>query len=159
VRDGILVDKYLQTSVPGVFAAGDVANAQHPLYGRGIRVEHWANALHQGPVAARNMLGRPEAYDKVPYFFSDQYDVGMEYAGYAPTWDRVVVRGDPASREFIAFWLVDDRIVAGMNVGVWDVTDDIQSLIRTGATVDDGRLADTDVPVEDLALTTEAGAA
>ncbi len=159
VRDGILVDKYLQTSVSGVFAAGDVALASHPLYGRLIRVEHWANALHQGPVAARNMLGRPEAYDKVPYFFSDQYDVGMEYAGYAPTWDRVVVRGDPASREFIAFWLVDDRVVAGMNVGVWDVTDHIQNLIRTGATVDDRRLADTDVPVEDLALTTEAGAA
>jgi 3-phenylpropionate/trans-cinnamate dioxygenase ferredoxin reductase component len=159
VRDGILVDQYLQTSVPGVFAAGDVANAQHPRYGRGIRVEHWANALHQGPVAARSMLGRREAYDKVPYFFSDQYDIGMEYAGYAPTWDRVVVRGDPASREFIAFWLVDDRVVAGMNVGVWDVTDHIQSLIRTRAIVDDRRLADTDVPVEDLALTTEAGAA
>jgi 3-phenylpropionate/trans-cinnamate dioxygenase ferredoxin reductase component len=159
VRDGILVDKYLQTSMPGVFAAGDVANAQHPLYGRGIRVEHWANALHQGPVAARNMLGRPEPYDNVPYFFSDQYDVGMEYAGYAPTWDRIVLRGDPASREFIAFWLVDDRVVAGMNVGVWDVTDHIQNLIRTRATVDDRRLADADVPVEDLAHTTEAGAA
>jgi 3-phenylpropionate/trans-cinnamate dioxygenase ferredoxin reductase component len=159
VRDGILVDKYLQTSVPGVFAAGDVANAQHPLYGRGIRVEHWANALHQGPVAARNMLGRPEAYVKVPYFFSDQYDVGMEYAGYAPTWDRVVVRGDPASREFIAFWLLDDRVIAGMNVGVWDVTEYIQELIRARVTVDDRRLADTDVPVEDLAPTSAAGAA
>jgi 3-phenylpropionate/trans-cinnamate dioxygenase ferredoxin reductase subunit len=159
VGDGILVDKYLETSMPGVFAAGDVAMAHHPLYGRAIRVEHWSNALHQGPVAARNMLGRREAYDNVPYFFSDQYDVGMEYAGYAPTWDRVIVRGDPASREFIAFWLVDDRVVAGMNVGVWDVTEHIQNLIRTRATVDDRRLADTNVPVEDLALTTEAGAA
>jgi 3-phenylpropionate/trans-cinnamate dioxygenase ferredoxin reductase component len=158
VRDGILVDEYLQTSMPGVFAAGDVARAEHPLYGRGIRVEHWANALHQGPVAARNMLGRREAYDKVPYFFSDQYDVGMEYAGYAPTWDRVVVRGDPASREFIAFWLLDDRVVAGMNVGIWDVTDHIQNLIRTRATVDNRRLADTDVPVEDLARTTKVSA-
>ena len=142
-----------------MFAAGDVAMAHHPLYGRRIRVEHWANALHQGPVAARNMLGRSEPFDRVPYFFSDQYDVGMEYAGYAPAWDRVVFRGDPASREFIAFWLVDDRVVAGMNVGVWDVTDAIQDLIRARVTVDDRRLADTDVPLEDLAPATEAGAA
>jgi 3-phenylpropionate/trans-cinnamate dioxygenase ferredoxin reductase component len=159
VANGILVDEHLQTSVPGVFAACDVAMAHHPLYGRAIRVEHWANALRQGPVAARNMLGRPEAYDNVPYFFSDQYDVGMEYAGYAPTWERVVMRGDPASREFIAFWVLGDRVVAGMNVGVWDVTDDIQNLIRTRVTVDDRRLADTDVPLGDLAPTTEAGAA
>ena len=159
VGDGIVVDEYLQTSKPGVFAAGDVAMAHHPLYGRGIRVEHWANALHQGPVAARNMLGRSDQFDRVPYFFSDQYEVGMEYAGYAPAWDRVVFRGDPASREFITFWLVDDRVVAGMNVGVWDVTDQIQNLIRARATVDDRRLADTDVPLEDLAPATETGVA
>jgi 3-phenylpropionate/trans-cinnamate dioxygenase ferredoxin reductase component len=159
VDDGIVVDEHLQTSMPGVFAAGDVAMAHYPFYGRRIRVEHWANALHQGPVAARNMLGRSEAYDRLPYFYSDQYDVGMEYAGYARSWDRVVFRGDPASREFIAFWLVDDRVVAGMNVGVWDVTDDIQNLIRARVTVDDRRLADTDVPLEDLAPATRAGVA
>ena len=159
VSDGIIVDEHLQTSMPGVFAAGDVAMAHHPLYGRPIRVEHWANALHQGPVAARNMLGRAEAYDRVPYFFSDQYDVGMEYAGHARGWDRVVFRGDPATREFIAFWLRDDRVIAGMNVGVWDVTDQIQALIRARVTVDDRRLADTGVPLEDLAPATEAGAA
>ena len=113
-----------------MFAAGDVAGAQHPFYGERIRVEHWANALHQGPVAARNMLGAGEAYDRLPYFFSDQYDVGMEYSGFARTWDRVVFRGDPASREFIAFWLAGDRVVAGMNVNVWDVVDPIQRLIR-----------------------------
>ena len=90
-----------------MFAAGDVANAQHPFYGERIRVEHWANALHQGPAAARNMLGRADAYDRLPYFFSDQYDVGMEYSGFARRWDRVVFRGDPASREFIAFWMVE----------------------------------------------------
>jgi 3-phenylpropionate/trans-cinnamate dioxygenase ferredoxin reductase subunit len=151
VDDGILVDEYLQTSMPGVFAAGDVAMTHYPLDGRRIRLEHWANALNQGPVAARNMLGRREPYDNVPYFFSDQYDIGMEYAGYARTWDRVVFRGDPASREFIAFWLVDDRVVAGMNVNVWDVNDQIQQLIRSRARVDDRRLADTDVPLEDLA--------
>ena len=159
VDDGILVDEYLQTSMPGVFAAGDVAMTHYPFYGRRIRVEHWANALHQGPVAARNMLGRSEEYCHVPYFFSDQYDVGMEYAGFASAWDRVVFRGDTASREFIAFWLVQDRVVAGMNVGVWDVTDQIQKLIRARVPVDDRHLADTDIALEDLAPTTEAGAA
>ena len=123
VDNGIVVDEHLRTSAPGVFAAGDVANAHHPFYGERVRVEHWANALHQGPVAARAMLGQAAVYDRVPYFFSDQYDVGMEYAGFARTWDRVVFRGDPASREFIAFWLTGDRVVAGMNVNVWDVID------------------------------------
>ena len=151
VRDGILVDEYLQTSMPGVYAAGDVARTDHPFFGQTIRVEHWANALHQGPAAARNMLGRSEPYDRVPYFFSDQYEVGMEYAGFARTWDRVVLRGDPESREFIAFWLAGDRVLAGMNVGVWDVTDTIQQLIRERVAVDDGRLADTGIPLADLA--------
>jgi 3-phenylpropionate/trans-cinnamate dioxygenase ferredoxin reductase subunit len=151
VDNGILVDAHLQTSADGVFAAGDVANAHHPLYDEPIRVEHWANALNQGPLAARAMLGGPAPYDNVPYFFSDQYDVGMEYAGHARRWDRVVLRGDPASREFIAFWLVGDRVLAGMNVNVWDVSDDIQRLIRDRVPVDDRRLADPDVPLEDLA--------
>jgi 3-phenylpropionate/trans-cinnamate dioxygenase ferredoxin reductase subunit len=151
IEDGILVDEHLQTSVPGVFAAGDVANAYHPLYRERVRVEHWANALHQGPAAARAMLGQPAAYDRVPYFFSDQYDLGMEYAGFAREWDRVVFRGDPAKREFIAFWMVGDRVVAGMNVNVWDVTDAIQRLIRERVAVDDRRLADPGVPLEALA--------
>jgi 3-phenylpropionate/trans-cinnamate dioxygenase ferredoxin reductase subunit len=149
--DGILVDEHLETSAPGVFAAGDVAAAHHPLYGHPIRVEHWANALHQGPVAARGMLGRPAVHDLVPYFFSDQYDVGLEYAGHARTWDRVVFRGDPASREFIAFWLRGDRVLAGMNVNVWDVTDAIQRLVRERVAVDDRRLADPGVPLDELA--------
>ena len=151
VDDGILVDEHLQTSAPGVFAAGDVANAHHPFYGERLRVEHWANALHQGPAAARAMLGQEVAYDRVPYFFSDQYDVGMEYAGFARTWDRVVFRGDPATRELVVFWLSGDRIVAGMNVNVWDVTDTIQRLIRERVAVDDRRLADPGVALEDLA--------
>jgi 3-phenylpropionate/trans-cinnamate dioxygenase ferredoxin reductase component len=152
VDNGILVDEHLQTGAPGVFAAGDAANAQHPFYGERIRVEHWANALHQGPAAARNMLDRGEAFDRLPYFFSYQYDVGMEYTGFARTWDRVVFRGDPARREFIAFWLTGDRVVAGMNVNVWDVTDPIQRLIRDRVVVDDARLSDADVPLEELAL-------
>jgi 3-phenylpropionate/trans-cinnamate dioxygenase ferredoxin reductase component len=150
IGDGILVDDRLQTSDPGVFAAGDVAGAQHPFYREPIRVEHWANALRQGPVAARNMLGAGEAYDGLPYFFSDQYEVGMEYSGFARRWDRVVFRGDPASREFIAFWLAGDRVQAGMNVGVWDVVDPIQRLIGDRVAVDDWRLSDPDVPLEQL---------
>jgi 3-phenylpropionate/trans-cinnamate dioxygenase ferredoxin reductase component len=151
VGDGILADERLQTEAPGVFVAGDVAGAQHPFYGERVRVEHWANALEQGPVAARNMLGGELAYERLPYFFSDQYDVGMEYTGYARMWDRVVFRGDPATREFIAFWLDGDRVVAGMNVNVWDVVDPIQRLIRGRIAVDDQRLADPDVPLELLA--------
>jgi 3-phenylpropionate/trans-cinnamate dioxygenase ferredoxin reductase subunit len=152
INDGILVDEHLQTSLPGVFAAGDVALAHHPFYARRIRVEHWDNALHQGPVAARNMLGRAEPHDRLPYFFSDQYDVGMEYSGYARTWDRVVFRGDPKSGEFIAFWVAGDRVVAGMNVNVWDVSDPIRRLIHERVTVDDRRLADPDVPLDQLGL-------
>jgi 3-phenylpropionate/trans-cinnamate dioxygenase ferredoxin reductase subunit len=151
IGDGILVDDRLQTSDPGVFAAGDVAGAKHPFYGERIRVEHWANALRQGPAAARNMLGGGKAYDSLPYFFSDQYEVGMEYSGFARRWDRVVFRGDPARREFIAFWLAGDRVLAGMNVGVWDVVDPIQRLIRERVAVDDRRLSDPDVSLEELA--------
>jgi 3-phenylpropionate/trans-cinnamate dioxygenase ferredoxin reductase component len=158
VDNGILVDEHLQTGTSGVFAAGDAANAYHPFYGERIRVEHWANALHQGPVAARAMLGDPDVYDRLPYFFSDQYDVGMEYAGFARSWDRVVFRGDPATREFIAFWLVEDRVVAGMNLNVWDVIDPIQRLIRERVAVDDRRLADPDVALEDL-VPADAGSA
>jgi 3-phenylpropionate/trans-cinnamate dioxygenase ferredoxin reductase subunit len=150
VDNGVLVDEHLETSARGVFAAGDVANAHHPFYGERIRVEHWANALNQGPAAARNMLGRAVPYERLPYFFSDQYEVGMEYSGFAREWDRVVFRGDPTSREFIAFWLAGDRVVAGMNVNVWDVNETVQHLIRERAAVDDRRLADPDVPLDQL---------
>jgi 3-phenylpropionate/trans-cinnamate dioxygenase ferredoxin reductase subunit len=159
VEDGIHVDEQLETSVQGVFAAGDVANARHPFYGERIRVEHWANALNQGPVAARNMLGQAAPYDRLPYFFSDQYDVGMEYTGFARSWDRVLFRGDPATREFMAFWLVEDRVVAGMNVNVWDVTDSVKRLIRERVPVDDQRLADPDVPLDEIASLARGGVA
>jgi 3-phenylpropionate/trans-cinnamate dioxygenase ferredoxin reductase subunit len=151
VEDGIAVDERLETAPPGVFAAGDVAAAWHPFYQARIRVEHWANALHQGPAAARNMLGLDTAYHRLPYFYSDQYDLGMEYTGYAPTWDEVVFRGDPGTRQFIAFWLSDGRVVAGMNANVWDVTDPIRELIQRRIPVDASRLADPDEPLEDLA--------
>ena len=150
VGDGILVDERLETDAPGVFAAGDVASVLHPFYGRRLRVEHWANALHQPEVAARAMLGKPATWDRLPYFFSDQYELGMEYTGLADGWDRVVLRGDRAAREFIAFWLRDGRVLAGMNVNVWDVADQIGDLIRSQAEVDPSRLADPDVPLEAL---------
>ena len=150
VDDGILVDQWLQTSAPNIYAAGDVANAYHPFYDRRLRVEHWSNALHQGPAAARNMLGRQVAYERIPYFFSDQYEVGMEYSGYATDWDQVVFRGEPASREFIAFWIKGNRVLAGMNVNVWDVHDDIRSLIQARSTIDPKRLADPDLPLAEL---------
>jgi 3-phenylpropionate/trans-cinnamate dioxygenase ferredoxin reductase subunit len=149
VDNGILVDAGLRTSAEGVFAAGDVANQDHPLFGR-LRIEHWANALEQGPAAARAMLGRVVSYDRVPYFFSDQYDVGMEYAGVSRPDDEVVFRGDPASGEFIAFWLRDGRVVAGMNVNVWDVNEHIQALVGVEATVEAERLRDPDVALDAL---------
>jgi 3-phenylpropionate/trans-cinnamate dioxygenase ferredoxin reductase subunit len=151
VEGGIAVDERLETSAPGVFAAGDVAAAWHPFYQARIRVEHWANALHQGPAAARNMLGLDVPYERLPYFFSDQYDLGMEYTGYAPTWDKVVFRGDPATRTFIVFWLQDGRVLAGMNANVWDVTGPIGELIRRRMQVDASELADPDVALEELA--------
>ena len=151
IENGIVVDHQLRTTLPDVFAAGDVANAWHPLFKRNIRVEHWANALNQGSAAARAMLGEPVSYDRIPYFFSDQYDVGMEYSGYATSWDQVVFRGDPGSGEFIAFWLHERRVLAGMNVNVWDVNTHVQALIRSRRPVEPGALRDPDVPLESLA--------
>ncbi|GAA3395902.1 NAD(P)/FAD-dependent oxidoreductase [Streptomyces roseoviridis] len=150
---GIAVDESLRTSDPDVFAAGDVAAAHHPFLHRRVRVEHWANALNGGPAAARAMLGHHVSYDRVPYFFSDQYDLGMEYSGWAPpgSYDQVVLRGDAGKREFIAFWLKEGRVLAGMNVNVWDVTDAVQRLIRSRAQVDPDALADASVPLESLA--------
>jgi 3-phenylpropionate/trans-cinnamate dioxygenase ferredoxin reductase component len=152
VGNGIRVDEHLETSASGVFAAGDVANAYHPFYGERIRVEHWANALNQAPLAAESMLGRFATYDRLPYFFSDQYDTGMEYTGFARDWDRVVFRGDPTTREFVAFWVLEGRVVAGMGMNVWDVMGPIERLIRSRLIIDD-RLADADVPLERLAPT------
>jgi 3-phenylpropionate/trans-cinnamate dioxygenase ferredoxin reductase subunit len=151
VGDGILVSQRLETSAPGVFAAGDVANAYHPFFERKLRVEHWANALNQPATAAQAMLGKPASYERLPYFFSDQYDVGMEYTGYAAEWDEVVLRGDPGAREFIAFWLREGRVLAGMNVNVWDVTDAIKALIGSRAVIPVERLRDPDVPLDELA--------
>jgi 3-phenylpropionate/trans-cinnamate dioxygenase ferredoxin reductase component len=150
VDNGIVVDERLRTSAENVFAAGDVANAWHPFYDRRIRVEHWANALNQGPAAARAMLDQDIRYERIPYFFSDQYDVGMEYSGYATDWDEVVFRGDRDAGEFIAFWLKGGRVLAGMNVNVWDVNDYVQALIRSRQVVDVGALTDPGTALESL---------
>ena len=153
VGNGIVTDARLGSSDPDIYAAGDVANAYHPLLGRHIRVEHWANALNQPRTAARAMLGREAVYDLVPYFYTDQYDLGMEYAGYVDPggYDQVVFRGDVEWREFIAFWLGGGRVLAGMNVNIWDVNEAIQAIVRSGRTVEQGRLADPDVPLEEFA--------
>jgi 3-phenylpropionate/trans-cinnamate dioxygenase ferredoxin reductase component len=132
VDDGVLVDASLRTSDPDVFAVGDVANAEHPVLGRRIRVEHWANALNQPAVAAKAMLGGDAVYDRLPYFFTDQYDLGMEYLGYAGADDDVVVHGDLDGREFVALWQREGKVVAGMNVNVWDVGDRIREMILSG---------------------------
>jgi 3-phenylpropionate/trans-cinnamate dioxygenase ferredoxin reductase component len=150
IENGIVVNQQLGTTIPNVFAAGDVANAWHPFYKRQIRVEHWANALNQGPAAAQAMLGQAVSYERLPYFFSDQYDVGMEYSGYATEWDEVLFRGAVADGEFIAFWLKDGRVIAGMNVNVWDVNEDVQALIRSEQTVDKAALVDSDTPLGEL---------
>jgi 3-phenylpropionate/trans-cinnamate dioxygenase ferredoxin reductase subunit len=136
VDDGVLADEHLRTSDPDVFVAGDIAHAAHPTLGRRVRVEHWDNALKQGATAARNMLGADEPYDRLPYFFTDQYDLGMEYVGYASADDDVEVRGDLDGREFVALWTREGKVVAGMNVNVWDVTDRIRDLILAGEPAD-----------------------
>jgi 3-phenylpropionate/trans-cinnamate dioxygenase ferredoxin reductase component len=151
IDNGIVVGPTLVTSAPGVFAAGDVANAWNPFYERRMRVEHWSNALNQGPAAARAMLGRDVSYDRIPYFFSDQYDLGMEYSGFATEWDQVVFRGEPAGGQFVAFWLKNGRVVAGMNVNVWDVNEHVQTLIRSRTEVDLGALTDLDTPLQTIA--------
>jgi 3-phenylpropionate/trans-cinnamate dioxygenase ferredoxin reductase component len=160
VANGVVTDVSLCTSDPHVFAAGDVANSRHPLIGQSLRVEHWDNAIRGGKAAARAMLGQPVVYDNLPYFYTDQYDLGMEYAGYvAPGgYDSAVFRGDPSvvegkTPEFLVFWQKNGRVLAGMNVNIWDVQDDIQALVRAGhagRAVDLAKLADPSITLTDL---------
>ncbi|MCF8569586.1 FAD-dependent oxidoreductase [Gordonia sp. HY002] len=149
VSNGVDVDAGLRTSDPDVYAVGDIANHDHPTLGR-LRVEHWANAQNQPAVAVANMLGGSQVYDRLPYFFSDQYDLGMEYRGLASEENDVVVRGDTATREFLAFWLDGGAVVAGMNVNIWDQGDAVADLIASGRRVDVDKLADPNVPLESV---------
>jgi 3-phenylpropionate/trans-cinnamate dioxygenase ferredoxin reductase subunit len=152
VDDGIMTDAAFRTSADDVHAVGDVANVFHPVLGRPIRIEHWANAENAGKAAGRSLAGEHVAYDEIPYFYTDQYDLGMEYSGYGTLAEGVepLFRGDREAREFIAFWLAEGRVVAGMNVNVWDVNDAVQRLIRSRAVVDPARLADPAVPLDEL---------
>ncbi|GAA4741061.1 NAD(P)/FAD-dependent oxidoreductase [Gordonia alkaliphila] len=150
VSNGVDVDAGLTTSDPNIFAVGDIAHQDHPLLGR-LRVEHWDTALHQPATAAANMLGHREEYTRVPYFYTDQYDFGMEYRGHASGEHRVVLRGDTDKLEFLAFWLDDtDRVLAGMNVNLWDDGADIAALVAADRPVDPAALADPSVPLGNL---------
>jgi len=133
-----------------VYAAGDIASAFHPHYGRHLRVEHWANALNQGSTAGGNAAGRRDPYTRLPYFFSDQFDLGLEYVGHAGPGDDVVVRGDLEDHKFIAFWHQDGVVSAAMNVNVWDVVDDLKALVGAAKPVDVRRLADPSVALGDV---------
>jgi 3-phenylpropionate/trans-cinnamate dioxygenase ferredoxin reductase component len=129
VDNGIVVDEQLRTSAAGVFAAGDVANAWHPRYERRLRVEHWANALNQGELAGRNAVGGHDSYTRLPYFFSDQYDLGLEYVGHHRSDDEVIVRGDREAREFLAYWHRDGVVTAAMAVNVWDRLEEMKAAV------------------------------
>lgn len=156
IDNGVLTDPALRTSADGIWAAGDVANWESTLFGTHLRVEHWANAQDGGLAAGRSMAGAEEIYDPVPFFFSDQYDAGLEYAGYVPrgTAADVIVRGDPGTGAFMAFWVVEAeggvQVLAGMHVNTWDTMDAVQALIRDRTAVSPGRLADPSVPLDDL---------
>ncbi|MBJ7480312.1 NAD(P)/FAD-dependent oxidoreductase [Rhodococcus baikonurensis] len=153
VDNGVLVDAGLQSSDPDIVAVGDIAAAQHPILNARIRVEHWANALNQPETAADTMLGRPAEYVRMPYFFTDQYDLGMEYVGHAPHggYSRVVTRGDVDKREFLAFWLDSaNKVLAGMNVNIWDAGDAIKELVASSGPVDPERLADPEIPLAEV---------
>lgn len=151
VDNGVLVDAALRTSDPAIFAVGDIANHLHPVLNTRVRVEHWANALNQPATAAAAMLGEDVHYDNLPYFYSDQYDVSMEYIGYGAAGDPAV-RGDLGKREFVAFWLSpDSSLQAVMAVNTWDVIDAVKPLIMSGVRVDPARLVDASVPIAELA--------
>lgn len=152
VDNGIKVDQHLRTSDPNIFAAGDVANAFHPMLGVHIRSEHWFNALSQPAVAAKSMVGLEASYDEVPYFYSDQYELGMEYSGHVDPgdWDQVIFRGDKDTLEFVVFWLKDHKVLAGMNVNIWDVTEVIKDLVRSSLMVDGVKLADAAIPLAEV---------
>lgn len=150
IDNGVVVDQYLETDTPGIYAVGDIANAWHPHYGAHLRVEHWANALNQGLTAGRNATGSRNPYTRLPYFFSDQYDLGMEYVGHGSPTDEVAIRGDLDEREFIAFWHRDGRVTAAMNVNVWDVVEDLKTIIERNHLIDPVRLSDPDTPLGTL---------
>ena len=157
VEDGVVTDELLRTSARNVFAAGDIASAWHPHYRRHLRVEHWANALHQGTVAGANAAGATTVHDRLPYFFSDQYDLGMEYVGHHDPSDELAVRGSIAERRFVAFWHWHGRVSAALTVNTWDVIDDLKAIVGSPHPVDPARLVDPSVPLSEVAPLVPSG--
>lgn len=152
IQNGVLADEHMRTEAPDVYVAGDIANTTHPFVGEHLRNEHWANAIGGGKAAAANMAGQATVYDEIPYFYTDQYDLGMEYSGFGKltVGAEVLYRGNLEAREFIAFWLREGKVVAGMNVNIWDVNDDIKALISSRRTVSADRLRDASVPLAEV---------
>jgi 3-phenylpropionate/trans-cinnamate dioxygenase ferredoxin reductase subunit len=148
--NGILVDEYCRSTVEGVYAAGDVANHLHPVFAKRMRVEHWQNAMQQGAAAARAMLGKGRPYDALHWFWSDQYDANLQYAGFHEDWDRLVVRGSLHDRQFVGFYLKRDRIEAVVAMNRAKELRRAMPLIRAGTMVDAARLADEDVDLRTL---------
>lgn len=151
IDNGVVVDEHCRSSVDGIYAAGDVANHYHPSWQRRMRVEHWQNALHQGAAAARSMLGRPEPYDPVHWFWSDQYDCNVQYAGVHLPGDRLVLRGRLDQREFVAFYVGDGRLNAAVSFNRAKDLRRVMPLIKARARVDAARLEDEGVDLRSLA--------
>jgi len=152
VDNGIVVDEFCRTSVEGIFAAGDVANHLHPLFGRRIRVEHWRNAIEQGAAAARSMLGKGEPYAEVHWFWSDQYDANIQYAGHHTEWDELVVRGSLEERAFVAFYVAGGLVDAAVAVNSGRDLRRAQALIRARVPVEAAKLRDPEVDLRELAV-------
>jgi 3-phenylpropionate/trans-cinnamate dioxygenase ferredoxin reductase component len=151
IDNGVVVDEYLRTGVEGIYAAGDVANHYHPVFGRRIRVEHWQNALEQGPAAARNMLDKDEPYDEIPWFWSDQYEHNLQYAGFHTQWDELVVRGSMDERNFVAFYRKDRRVLAAVAVNRGRDLRRSMPLIKSQEPVDAAGLCDLDADLREVA--------
>jgi 3-phenylpropionate/trans-cinnamate dioxygenase ferredoxin reductase subunit len=148
VKDGVVVDQHLRAGATGILAAGDVASAWHPRFERHLRIEHWANALNQGAAAGHNAVGSPEPYTRLPYFYSDQYDLGLEYVGWADaSTSEVAIRGSLATREFIAFYHQGGVVNAALAVNTWDVIEDLKTIVAANAPADLARLTDLDAPL------------
>jgi 3-phenylpropionate/trans-cinnamate dioxygenase ferredoxin reductase subunit len=150
IENGILVDEFLETSVPGIFAAGDIANAWHPHYQSHLRVEHWANARYQGTTAGSNASGKHEAYDRLPYFYSDQFDVNLEYVGHAQPDDEVVIRGDLNQRKFVAMYHRGGVVSAALTVNVAKVFKELKVIINQAKQMDLHALANPNIPFGEL---------
>ena len=150
IENGIVVDEYCQTNVESIYAAGDVANHFHPVFGRTIRVEHWQNAIRQGRAAARSMLGKREPYEDVHWFWSDQYDYNVQYAGFHSGWDELVVRGNLDQRNCVVFYMQEQRIAAAVAFNRGKDVQRVMPLIKARVQVDSAKLRDENIDLRSL---------